>query len=324
MSDRFQLPSISVLLAFEAAARLGSITLAAEERATTHSAVSRHIRVLETTFDVALFERRGRGIALTKTGKSYFLAIQSALEALRDASKILLHLQAGLTIGCTLEMSTLLLHSVFPGLRHALGDEIAARIVIYDDDVLPLLAPSGLDVLFEWADDPHPDPQAVPVLPEEIVPVASPGFMERFGAVLAGHPRIWSCVPRLNVARHNQVWASWDTWFEAHRCTAPDAPVHNFENYFSLLSAAANGDGLAIGWNGFMSKYFDTGQLVAVRNTWLPTGPWMYVVPTRNGRTKSVTSACLEELPRLIKDIRTPSPGAARADPSPMPLQPDA
>ena len=44
--SRFELPSMSALLAFEATARLDSITLAAEERATSHSAISRHIRML--------------------------------------------------------------------------------------------------------------------------------------------------------------------------------------------------------------------------------------------------------------------------------------
>ena len=45
--SRFELPAMNTLLAFEATARLGSITLAAEERATSHSAISRHIRMLE-------------------------------------------------------------------------------------------------------------------------------------------------------------------------------------------------------------------------------------------------------------------------------------
>ena len=52
---------VNTLLAFEAAARHGSITRAAEERGTSHSAVSRHIRALERTLEVTLFERRGRG-----------------------------------------------------------------------------------------------------------------------------------------------------------------------------------------------------------------------------------------------------------------------
>ena len=43
----FDIPSASTLLAFEAVARLGTIARAAEERSTSESAISRHVRALE-------------------------------------------------------------------------------------------------------------------------------------------------------------------------------------------------------------------------------------------------------------------------------------
>ena len=86
-SGRYDLPSISTLLAFEATARLSSVTRAAEELRTSHSAVSRHIRLLEKTFGVTLFERRGRGVVLTGGGQSYFLAVQSCMDTLQGAGR---------------------------------------------------------------------------------------------------------------------------------------------------------------------------------------------------------------------------------------------
>ena len=324
MSGRFELPSISALLAFEAASRLGSITLAAEERETSHSAVSRHIRELEKTFGSTLFERQGRGVVLTRSGETYFVAVQSGLDTLHDASRKLRRSQVELTIGCTLETSALLLHPVFPQLKRALGEEVAARVVVCDKDLLPLLEPSGLDIVFTASNGLHPNPRAVPILREEIVPVASPAFAERFGAELARHPSTWYQLPRMNFGRQIPDWACWDTWFEAHGCAAPAAPVETFENYFNLLPATANGDGLAIAWNGFMSDHFETGRLVAVRDTWLATGLTMYAVPTRNSGNKDAARTCLKELPRLIRGLCTSSPVTARTGPLRTPPQPDA
>ena len=318
-SRRSELPATSALLAFEASARLGSITRAAEELARSHSAVSRHIRVLEKTLAVTLFERRGRGVALTKSGEVYLRAVQTGLDALRDGSRWLRNRQTGLTIGCTLETSALLLNPVFPELKHALGKEVAVRIVVYDYDLLPLLITTGLDLVFESETGLHPDPQAVPVLCEELVPVASPAFAKRFGAVLAGHPRTWHGVPRLNIGRPSPGWATWDTWFGAHGCILPPAPGETFENYFNLLPAAASGDGLAIGWNGFMGKYFETGRLVSVSNGWLATTLRMYAVATANGRSKRVVQTCLKELARLIEGRCRPSPVTSPPEPSPSP-----
>ena len=55
------LPSTALLAAFEATARTGGVTAAAEELDLTQSAVSRQIRALEAQLGAPLFERdRGR------------------------------------------------------------------------------------------------------------------------------------------------------------------------------------------------------------------------------------------------------------------------
>ena len=315
--SRYELPPINTLQAFEAAARLGSITRAAEERETSHSAISRSVRALERALGVPLFERRGRGVALTKSGETYYLAIQSAMDSLHAAGQGLRDHRTGLVIGATLEMSALLLHPIFPQLTRALGDGIAARIVVYHYDLIPLLMPSGLDIVFEAHDGPHPDASAVPILREEIVPVASPAFVERFGSVLAGHPRHWHEVPRLKEGLHSPGWSTWETWFDAHRCAPPGSPVETFEDHFNVLSAAVAGDGLAVGWNGFMKDYFETGKLIAVRDSWLQTKATIFGLPTPNGRNKGITPTCLNELRRLAEGLCTPSPASAPTDTSP-------
>ena len=65
MNPRRLTPSMSVLVAFEAAARHGSFTKAAEELALTQSAVSRQVQALESLLEVPLFNRDGRHIELT-------------------------------------------------------------------------------------------------------------------------------------------------------------------------------------------------------------------------------------------------------------------
>ena len=64
MTDpRFEIPPVSTLIAFEATARLGGVSRAAEELSTSQSAVSRHIRKLEMALGVMLFDRRSRNLA---------------------------------------------------------------------------------------------------------------------------------------------------------------------------------------------------------------------------------------------------------------------
>ena len=58
------------LIVFEAVARLGSVTRAAEELHLAQPTVSTQIKKLSTTLDVPLFEQHGRGLRLTSAGEA--------------------------------------------------------------------------------------------------------------------------------------------------------------------------------------------------------------------------------------------------------------
>lgn len=79
-----RLPPLQALLAFDAAARLGSFTRAAQELALTQSAISHQILQLEEWTGQPLFRRIGRGVALTAAGTLYAQTVTSALTTLAD------------------------------------------------------------------------------------------------------------------------------------------------------------------------------------------------------------------------------------------------
>lgn len=79
-----RLPPLQALLAFDAAARLGSFTRAAQELALTQSAISHQILQLEEWTGQPLFRRIGRGVALTAAGVLYAQTVTTALATLAD------------------------------------------------------------------------------------------------------------------------------------------------------------------------------------------------------------------------------------------------
>src|SRR6218665_3109886 len=81
------IPPLTALKCFEAAARLGSVTQAARELHVTHSAVSQQIGSLEQSMGVALFVREARGLRLTEEGRLYALEIRVALHGIADATR---------------------------------------------------------------------------------------------------------------------------------------------------------------------------------------------------------------------------------------------
>src|SRR5829696_8803772 len=77
------------LIVFEAVARLGSVTRAAEELHLAQPTVSMQLKKLADTLEVALFEQRGRRLYLTGAGEE--------VQALcRDTFELLSHTEARL------------------------------------------------------------------------------------------------------------------------------------------------------------------------------------------------------------------------------------
>jgi LysR family glycine cleavage system transcriptional activator len=81
---RGRLP-LTALRSFEAAGRLGSFTLAAEELLVSQAAVSRQVKELEAELGKPLFERRHRSVRLTTAGEALLKVLSRAFDAM-DAS----------------------------------------------------------------------------------------------------------------------------------------------------------------------------------------------------------------------------------------------
>lgn len=85
ISRRF-LPSLSALQAFEAAARHGSFSRAAQELNLTQGAVSRQVRGLENALGVRLFELVRQRVILTDLGRRYLEDVRRTIDSLERSS----------------------------------------------------------------------------------------------------------------------------------------------------------------------------------------------------------------------------------------------
>lgn len=80
-----QIPPLAAVRVFEAAARHGNFTRAAEELGMTQAAVSYQIKLLEERLGAPLFRREGRRIALTDAGTRAAPQISRAFDAIDSA-----------------------------------------------------------------------------------------------------------------------------------------------------------------------------------------------------------------------------------------------
>ena len=253
------LPSLNALRAFEAAARLGSVSQAAGELHVTHGAVSRHIRALEDALGRPLFVRDGRRLALTADGHRLrdsageaFGVLQAGWTALQRGPRA-----AALVLGCP---GSLLARWVIPRLERLAADlpdltlHLSAQVGSID------LAAAGLDAALLLGEAPWPAGwQVWPLAPERIGPVLSPRHA-RFAALRDGPPRALLDEPLLHTASRPQAWPRWLA--SQQLADAPHLGT-GFDHLTYLLEAAVAGLGVAIAPRELVQADLDSGRLVA-------------------------------------------------------------
>jgi len=137
MSDS-RIPSLKLLMGFEAAARHGNFSRAADELCLSQSAVSHQIQQLEEQLGQPLFRRVSRGVELTVAGEVLQRSVQRSVNILRSGlGRISTYLDPGLV---TLVAPAPLLHgwlqprlaellAAVPGLCPVLSCDESARFV---------------------------------------------------------------------------------------------------------------------------------------------------------------------------------------------------
>jgi len=206
MNYRHLTPSMSLLLAFEAAARHESYTRAAVELSLTQSAVSRQVQALEQQLGLALFRREGRQVQLTDVGRLYQREMSEALGRIRSATLQAMAYQSG---GGSLRLATLptfgskwllpRLHDFYkthPGMLV----HINSRIDAVDFET------SGIDAAIVVGHAGLPGLISHRLHAEELVVIISPQTAESHQS---WNPEHIAGQMLLNVANNPNVWGDW-------------------------------------------------------------------------------------------------------------------
>ena len=281
---RRKIPSTGMLVAFEAAARHGSFTKAAQELSLTQSAVCRQVASLEAFLGVALFRRVRQGVRLTEVGLAYGRQVASRLD---EVERDTLAIMARREDGNALELAVL---PTF-GTRWLLP-RLARRPGVHDFSLnlttrtRPFLfADTEFDAAIHFGMPDWPGTEAHFLMAEKAVPVASPRVRARLGPGKRVRPESLARLPLLQQTTRPYAWRQ---WFEAQDVRAAhDLNGPRFE-LFSMLAAAAMHDmGVALVPPFLVQDELASGRLVVLCDWSAPSEKAYYLVIPRT-RTPSV------------------------------------
>jgi LysR family transcriptional regulator, glycine cleavage system transcriptional activator len=271
---RSRLPPLNAIKAFEAAARRGSFTRAAEELGVTHGAVSRQIRLLEDWLGTRLFVRTSRNAVPTQIGTDLLAEVGAALDRLAMACQRLQNrapAAAGLRLSA---LPTFAMRWLIPRLpefqRHHPGLEL--RIVTAS-------TPSEQFVMDVDAVISGPTRQSGWVgkrfLGEARLPVLSPDLMEKCPL------RVAADLERHTLLHAATLRTAWSRWLSAANVpTLKPAGEQVFEHFYFAIQAALEGLGVIMGPVALISDDLQSGRLVApIREPVLKTRGYFFYAP---------------------------------------------
>ncbi|HYF59659.1 MAG TPA: LysR substrate-binding domain-containing protein [Burkholderiaceae bacterium] len=293
-SSRIRPVPLAGLRGFEAAARLLSFTLAADELGLTQSAVSRQIRGLEQQVGRALFRRGVRSLALTEAGERLQRAVQAGLQEIdRGVDDVRGHRRRRrLSLTTAASLASLLL---VPRLADFSRQDPTVDIRIDASDTVRDLEREGIDLAIRYF--PHDRaPRGLRLLHEErLVPVMSPRLERRIGPI--AHPSDLAAATLLV-----DDDGHWQRWYAAAGLPVPDATRLTLTFTHQALDAALREQGAMLAPTIYVREHLARGSLVAPLGRPVPSGFGYYLIVNRDSARLKHVNAFADWLVRLFDE----------------------
>lgn len=273
-TQRRLLPSTAALSAFEAVARLGSITAAANALNLTPGAISRQVTLLEEQLGVPLIVRKNKGVELTEKGRRFAQGADQILKKMRILSLEAMSGNSSGAFGLAIlpTFGTRWLMPRMPDfLKRNPGVTInfATRIGKVDFDQ------EGLDAAIHVGKPDWPGCNFRFLMYETVAPVCSPQFLKDNPITSA---QALVDMPLLEMASRPDAWRS---WFSTLGVDRPYREGMRFEQFMHVSQACLAGLGVALMPLFLIETELSQGTLVrAVDRTIESQSNYYFVTPS--------------------------------------------
>jgi len=247
-------PSLNALRAFEATARLRSMSAAGHELSVTHGAISRHVRSLEDVLGVTLLTRTASSSEPTAEGQrlaeglaAAFKAIDTALEQIKPGP---------LTLSCS---TSIMMYWLIPRIAdfHRRHPDIQLQFDMNHGSFDAVRDRIGIAIRITMV-EPPPDVAVLELGVERIGLVCSPEYLRE--------AKITSMKSLARARRLSPVTRprAWTEWSQAAGYHGPElTPRQSFDHFYLMIQAAICGLGICPVPQMLVLDDLRSGKLVA-------------------------------------------------------------
>ncbi|WP_312795055.1 LysR substrate-binding domain-containing protein [Tianweitania sp.] len=291
----YDLPSLTALAVFEAAARHLSFKLAAGELNVTPGAVSKQIKAIEDDLGAPLFTRSGTGVTLTPAGEDLYGVLARGFS---NAAEVVRGIKRGnrartVTIACSDAFATLWL---IPRMQEfwRKHEDIDVDHLISDNPRDYRRA--EVDLRIRYGFGAWPDECAELLFGDIIYPVCSPNFAtlhcETTTATLAERPL-------LHVDWVDPDWPGWSEFLRRAGIAHDALQGRRFGKFSVALQAAQAGRGVAMGWHRLVQNLIEEKRLVRFTDLEI-SAPGAYYLTWNDNRPLSPAGTHLRQWLRQV------------------------
>lgn len=235
-----QVPSFPLLKAFEAAARLGNFTLAAQELNLTQSAISHQVKNLEKYLERRLFLRRNRRVLLTPEGERLQASLSlvfDAIEAACNEVRLASHNHV-LAVHCPPSLAVKWLNPRLPRFMQT-HPNVTIRLTSGAEPI-NLARVQEIDLTISYGKAPEaPGIVTRAMGKERTVPLCSP-------SLLCASTPVAEQIQHLPLIDSQLNPVSWPQWFALNRLPLPTRARLSFDRAALAISSAIDGMGVAL------------------------------------------------------------------------------
>jgi LysR family glycine cleavage system transcriptional activator len=289
-----KLPPLNSLKSFEAAGRLLSFTLAAQELNVTQAAISHQMKVLEDFLDVPLFNRLPRNLILTERGEALLPEVTYAFDTLATATE---------AVNKDLDNSLLSVRLapsfsakwLSPKLKYFRLQNPEIALCLFHAHTVVDFDREDIDIAVTYGKGNWPGVVSDKLLSLDFSPVCAPSFLE--------NDKPLNDVNNLKyyTLLHDANYECWGEWLKLAgvKDTRPSKRII-IDDTNVLIQAAVDGQGVAIGSTTFVQDHLDAGRLIKPFDITLVNDFAYYIVYPKSHLSKPAVCAFRNWLLELL------------------------
>ncbi len=290
------IPSLNALRAFECVARHLSYQAAAQELRVTPAAVKQLVSKLEASLETRLVTRKGRGLALTATGKAAQHDLASAMQHIGIAVSRMRAPKSQHRLIITVESSFATAWLV-PRLEQFRALYPQFNVLVDSSQHIVDLPHSDVDVAIRYGVDRGAGLITHRLFEDHIFPACSQALASGPPALtslddLHKVPLIHWDMSQLDWARKTRNWFAWRNWLAKVGANNVDTDrgLH-FSDYGQAVQAAIAGQGMILASWPILSSTIDAGLLVRPFEHMVTTDIGYDLVTTKQAHTRPEVKA---------------------------------